>query len=80
MDGGLDHTCALLEDGTVKCWGKNYNGALGLDDFRTRGDFPGEVSLGGGQTYRYGRTFDVGNTFRLFAAACCCCWQFGSGT
>lgn len=46
MDGGLDHTCAVLLDGTVKCWGKNFRGALGLGDFRTRGDSPGEVSRG----------------------------------
>ncbi|WP_394841599.1 hypothetical protein LZC95_31555 [Pendulispora brunnea] len=24
-----DHACALLDDGTVWCWGKNYSGALG---------------------------------------------------
>lgn len=46
MDGGLDHTCAILVDGNVKCWGKNFRGALGLGDFRTRGDFPREVSGG----------------------------------
>lgn len=43
IDGGLDHTCAILADGSVKCWGKNFRGALGLGDFRTRGDFPLEV-------------------------------------
>ena len=43
IDGGLDHTCAILEDGTVKCWGKNFRGALGVGDFRARGDFPMEV-------------------------------------
>ena len=26
---GLDHTCALLLDGTVKCWGENTYGAVG---------------------------------------------------
>ena len=23
---GNAHSCALLTDGTVKCWGKNFNG------------------------------------------------------
>jgi alpha-tubulin suppressor-like RCC1 family protein len=26
---GGDHACALLEDGAVLCWGRNYRGALG---------------------------------------------------
>jgi cysteine-rich repeat protein len=40
---GYEHTCALLEDATVKCWGQNYNGELGLGDFMHRGQFPGEM-------------------------------------
>lgn len=38
-DGG---TCALLEDGTTKCWGSNYNGQLG-DGTKERRNEPTQV-------------------------------------
>jgi cysteine-rich repeat protein len=35
---GVEHSCALLDDGTLKCWGYNASGQLGLGDARNRGD------------------------------------------
>jgi alpha-tubulin suppressor-like RCC1 family protein len=29
IDAGLNHTCAVHENGTISCWGKNSNGQLG---------------------------------------------------
>src|SRR5262249_3466921 len=30
--GGSSHTCAILQGGSVKCWGYGYEGSLGLGD------------------------------------------------
>lgn len=40
---GTTHTCALLDDGTVKCFGGGQSGKLGYDDTRDRGDGPNEM-------------------------------------
>jgi alpha-tubulin suppressor-like RCC1 family protein len=57
IDAGAKHTCAILDDGTVKCWGDNGSGRLGLGDTAKRGDAAGEmgdslpaVALGTGRT------------------------------
>lgn len=54
---GVRHTCAILDDDRVKCWGMNAHGRLGLADLEARGDAPGEmgdalpyVDLGDGRT------------------------------
>lgn len=38
-----NHTCVLLDDSTVKCWGANTVGQLGLGDTNNRGDMPNEM-------------------------------------
>src|SRR5262249_16989394 len=40
---GYNLACALLDDHTVKCWGGNAYGQLGLGDTADRGDAPGEM-------------------------------------
>jgi alpha-tubulin suppressor-like RCC1 family protein len=43
LTAGGNNTCARLDDGSVKCWGLNGNGQLGLGDAQDRGDGPGEM-------------------------------------
>ncbi|MSP26489.1 MAG: hypothetical protein EXR75_15340 [Myxococcales bacterium] len=40
---GTSHSCALLADATVKCWGNNEKGGLGLGDTFPRGDNANEM-------------------------------------
>lgn len=35
---GLRHTCALLDEGTVRCWGEGASGQLGLGSVESVGD------------------------------------------
>jgi len=43
LAAGQSHTCALLDDYTVKCWGDNTYGQLGQGDTANRGDDPNEM-------------------------------------
>lgn len=39
IDAGESHVCAVLNDSSLKCWGKNHHGQLGQGEFGTpRGD------------------------------------------
>lgn len=56
LSGGLDFTCALLDNATVKCFGNSRYGQLGYDNSLTLGDGAGEmaalaaVNVGAGRT------------------------------
>ncbi len=40
---GSLHVCAILDDGTVECWGSNAYGQLGIGSTENEGDNPSEV-------------------------------------
>jgi alpha-tubulin suppressor-like RCC1 family protein len=55
ISAGSGHVCAILDNGSLKCWGRNTNGQLGLGDTTTRGctaatmgDSLPAVNFGGG--------------------------------
>ena len=55
ISAGASHTCAVLDDGTARCWGYNYYGQLGYGDTSHRGNDQGEmgaslaaIEVGGG--------------------------------
>ncbi len=44
LDAGATHTCAVLDDMSLRCWGSGAQGRLGLGDTQTRGDESGEMA------------------------------------
>ena len=42
---GEYHSCALLDNASVKCWGNNGNGILGIDSTTNMGDNPGDMAV-----------------------------------
>jgi alpha-tubulin suppressor-like RCC1 family protein len=56
ISAGEHHTCAILADGSVKCWGRNDLGQLGIGTIEDMADEAGElaalpaVDLGTGRT------------------------------
>ena len=65
ISAGFGHTCALLDNGSVRCWGYGENGALGYADTADIGDdespgSAGPVDLGQGRT---ATAISAGNDF-----------------
>jgi cysteine-rich repeat protein len=84
LAAGQHHTCAILDNGDVKCWGLNDHGQLGQGDVLTRGGNPGTVGA-------YLQSVDLGtsgfqpvslatgryHTCALFAHGQIKCWGTG---
>ncbi len=59
LNAGAAHTCVVLDNSTVKCWGSGASGRLGTGDTMSRGDQPDElgdnlaaIALGASRTAR----------------------------
>jgi alpha-tubulin suppressor-like RCC1 family protein len=51
LAAGYSHTCAVLDDGSVKCWGANGSGQLGYGDTTDRSGVPATaIDLGPGRS------------------------------
>jgi len=50
IDAGYDYTCAILDDGSVSCWGNNYYGQLGDGTTTDRNTSTQTSSLGTDRT------------------------------
>jgi alpha-tubulin suppressor-like RCC1 family protein len=82
---GSEHSCALLDNSAVKCWGRNQYGQLGYGDTDSRGDSVSEmgdallaIDFGTGRTARAiaaGKNF----TCALLDNFAVTCWGANSG-
>jgi len=82
ISAGTSHTCAVLDDGNVRCWGSNGFGQLGYASTATIGDNEtpagvGNVNLGPGRTAAAIATGDLHTCARLDDSSTRC-WGFGA--
>jgi alpha-tubulin suppressor-like RCC1 family protein len=81
ISAGSLHTCAILDDGSVRCWGDGGNGRLGYGNTNTVGDAVtpgsvGPVKLGAGHT---AEAISAGgsHTCAILNDGTVRCWGFG---
>ena len=82
IDAGVYHSCALLPDGSVRCWGFSGNGQAGYGTTDTIGDdetpaSAGALALGVGETATAIVTGDY-HTCALLREGSVRCWGFGA--
>jgi alpha-tubulin suppressor-like RCC1 family protein len=82
ITAGENHTCAILDNGSVRCWGRGTNGRLGTGDTQDIGDteLPSAVApvfLGTGRTAR-AITSGGAHTCALLDNGSVLCWGAGS--
>lgn len=84
LSTGYSHTCAVLGDGSVKCWGYNSSGQLGLGDADHRGDAANEmgdylptVDLGTERTAQHVAVGEL-HSCALLDNGDVKCWGYGS--
>ena len=79
---GANDSCAILQDGSVRCWGLGSNGQLGYGNSTTIGQSAtapadaGPVSLGAGRTAK-AISAGSGHTCALLDDGSVRCWGFG---
>jgi len=82
LDAGAYHTCAILGDGSVRCWGYSGEGQLGYGNTDTIGDDEtpasvGPVNLGPGRTAKAISAGD-NHTCALLDNGSVRCWGYGT--
>ncbi len=83
ISAGSYHTCAILDEGSVRCWGYGANGRVGSGSTKNVGDTPatvpakvGPVNLGAGRT---AKAISAGgaHTCAILDDGSVRCWGFG---
>ncbi|MFN7470192.1 MAG: RCC1 domain-containing protein, partial [Roseiflexaceae bacterium] len=82
VSAGPAYSCAVLTNGTLKCWGQNTYGQLGLGNTDTYGDDSSEVGTGlpavdVGQTVKFVATGRSNTTCAIRANNETVCWGYG---
>ncbi len=80
ISAGNSHTCAVLDDGRVRCWGNGTQGQLGYGNIHTIGDdeapaSAGDVNVGGAAV---GISAGYSHTCALLDSGRVRCWGSGA--